>query len=272
MRPTHRAARVALLSLAFAAASVVGAPPIGGCAGDTTGRRVTLDVRAVVSPESRSFTNAAGWRITIERALLATGALYFYDGAAVLASSRRPALLALRPAHAHPGHYVAGEARGELLAPSSVDLLAGALLGTGTGVSGPIRSATFSFALPPAGPLAGELGESVAVVEGTGERGAETRVFRAELSADDVRDARGALHIDGCLFVEADVQRDGSVTVAVRLSRWFDQVDLDLVPASADGAPVLMKEGLARNQLVRGAKQGVSYVFSYAPGRASEAR
>src|SRR5690606_34403360 len=130
-------------------------------------------------------------------------------------------------------------------------------------VSGPVRSATFSFEAPAQGPLAAELGDNVIVVVATGTKGAETRRIRAEIKADEVRDGRGATQIEGCPFVEADMQSDGVVSIAVKLSLWFDQVELGAVPASLDGEPVLLTDGLARNQLVRGVKAGVGYVFSY---------
>ena len=46
---------------------------------------------------------------------------------------------------------------------------------------------------------------------------------------------------------------------------WFDQVDFDAMPESTDADPVLLTDGLAHNQLVRGTKAGLSYSFAYAP-------
>lgn len=261
--------RMMMLSTVFAATSVLGAigtMPLGGCGPDdgttTTGKRISLGVRIAATPESREFTNAAGWRIKVDKAYVATGALYYFDGATIFARGREGWSL-VRSAHAHPGHYVPGNAKGELLTASSADLLTGADLGSGDGVSGPARSATFAFEAPAKGPLAGELGDNVIVLEGIGTKGAETRRFRAEIKADDVNDASGISRIEGCPFVEADMQSDGVVSIAVKMTLWFDQVELDAVPASTDGSPVLLTDGLARNQLVRGVKAGVGYVFSY---------
>lgn len=263
--------RIALLGLSFAGASFVSGAPLAGCSSDdatTAGKRITLEARIASSPESKRFTNAAGWDVTITKAEVATGALYYFDGATIFAA--RPqrggwGLRLVREAHAHPGHYVPGNARGEMLAASSADLLAGGVLGSGAGVSGPVRSATFSFASPAQGPFAADLGSHVAVLEGTATKGGATRVFRAEIGPDDVRNTKGATQLEGCPFAEADMQEDGTVTVTVKLTEWFDQVEFDEVPASADGNPVQMPAGLARNELVRGMKAGAGYLFSYAP-------
>ena len=64
----------------------------------------------------------------------------------------------MKSAFAHPGHYVPGNAKGEMLTAYSADLLAGGMLGTGDGVTGLVRSATFSYATPATGPAAAELG------------------------------------------------------------------------------------------------------------------
>lgn len=258
--------RVMTMATVCATVTVCGTIPLGGCGADdgetTTGKRISLGVRIAATPESREFTNAAGWKIRVDKAYVATGALYYFDGATIFAR-RRDGLRLVRAAHAHPGHYVPGNAKGELLTASSADLLAGAELGQGAGISGAVRSATFSFDSPAKGPLASELGENVIVVEATGTKGGETRIVRVEIKPDEVRDAKGKTQIEGCPFVEADMQSDGVVSVGVKLTLWFEQVELDAVPASADGKPVLLTDGLARNQLVRGVKAGIGYVFSY---------
>lgn len=255
--------RVAFAATTFALASVAGSIPLSACGVEdaTTGKRIALDVEIAASPESRRFTNAAGWDITVTKALVATGALTYYDGATILA--RREPWSFVRPAHAHPGHYVPGNAKGEMLAASSADLLAGGVLGSGAGISGPVRSATFAFQAPAEGPFAGELGTNVVVLEATGTKGAETRAFRVEIAAKEVENAGGRTQIEGCPFLEADMQGDGTVSIAVNLMLWLDQVELDAVPEQADGSAVLLGDGLARNQIVRGVKVGVAYVFSY---------
>jgi hypothetical protein len=236
---------------------VLGALVVSCSDGDsTTGKRIVLDVRVAASPESRDFTNAMGWNVRITKAAIATGAFYYFDGETLYA---RRGFFGIKTAAAHPGHYVPGNAKGEMLSSTSVDLLAGATIGSGAGVSGPVRSATFSFDTPAKGPFAAELGANVAIVEGTATKGAETRTFRAELGADEVKDPKGRTIVEGCPFVAADMQHDGVVSVAVKLSLWFDQIDFRSSPATG------LLEGSAKNQLARSAKGSLAYVFAYAP-------
>jgi hypothetical protein len=248
---------------------VVGGGPVG-CAdegsGTTTGRRISLEVKIAASPGSKQFTNTQGWNVTITKAAIATGALYFYDGDTLFAGAERTgrSWALVKTAFAHPGHYVPGNAKGQMLTPSSADLLAGAVLGRGDGVSGPVRSATFSFGAPATGPAAAELGADVIVLEGSATKAAETRRFRAEILPDEMKDAKGMMQIEGCPFTAADMQSDGVVSIEISLARWFDQVTFDDVPTSANGEPVVLPNGLARNQLVRGAKAGLAYTFAYA--------
>lgn len=254
---------IALLALAL----------VAGCSskGDTTtGKRIALEVKIAAAPGSlQPFTNGLGWQVAVSKALVATGAIYVYDGATILSRAeprRRPLdeLLGIKSAFAHPGHYVPGNALGQMLTASSADLRAGDTgLGAGDGVTGVARSATFAFDAPAKGPFAGELGDRVAVLEGTATKGAETRVFRARVAKDEILDAKAQPAIEGCPFTEVTMSGDGVVTVAVRLTGWLDQVDFDAVPRSNDGAPVEL-DGVARNGLVRGFKAGDAYRFTYA--------
>jgi hypothetical protein len=251
---------------ALAALGVASSLPACGDVDATSGKRVTLDLEIEGSSAARApFTNAQGWTVTLSKALVATGAFTYYDGATLI--SRRPPAerlleaLFVRTAFAHPGHYAPGTAKGEMLTPSSADLLARARLGRGGGISGPVRSATFSFQAPAAGPFAAELGAAAVVLEGTAEKDRETRPFRAEIGPADVVASNGKTEVVGCPFEEADVEGDGVVTVTVKIEAWLDQVDFTDVP------PLLADGSLARNQLVRGMRAALPYVFSYMPQR-----
>jgi len=244
--------------------------------GGTTGKRISLGVKVVGSPEAKApFNNSQGWSITLSKALIATGALYYYDGATIFSLNNPPPksrgqqlweALVEKSAFAHPGHYIPGNAKGEYLTPSSADLRTETVLGQGDGVSGPVRSATFSFQSPAVGTFAAELGSHVVVLEGTATKGAETRVFRAELDPADVVNTKNATAVEGCPFTEADMQADGMVTVTIKIAQWFDQVEFDAIPSSTDGKPVAIPaSAIGRNELVRGVKEGLGYSFSYVP-------
>ncbi|NOU34089.1 MAG: hypothetical protein HOO96_39870 [Polyangiaceae bacterium] len=259
------------IATALAVSGVLG--PFLGCSssgGDsTTGKRIVLKAR-VEAPSAASFTSKQGWAVTLSKAAISTGAFYYYDGATIFAQ-RAPAhsanplarFFTVGNAFAHPGHYQAGNARGEMLTATSVDLVAGgADLGVGDGVTGTVRSATFTFGTPPVGPQAATLGTHVVVLEGKAVKGADTRVFRAEIDAADIADLENRPILEGCPFAETQLTADGTVTLTVNVPMWFELVEFDQVAASADGKPVTM-DGIARNELVRGLKAGDRYVFTY---------
>lgn len=269
-------ARIATAAVFAAVASATTLPLGCSDAASTTGKRIALDVTIAATPASRHFTNAVGWTVDMTRAELATGAFYFFDGETLFAqlsphgapTPRRGrwasfGLPFVREAHAHPGHYVPGNAKGELLVPSSADLLAGASLGRGSGVTGLVRSATFGYGSPASGPLAVSLGANVVVLEGKATKGTEVRVFRAEVAGDAIKDTKGLLQIEGCHFAETNMESDGVVAIQVDLAEWFDQVDFASVAASSDGSAVLLGAGVPYNQLTRGMKSGLGYTFAY---------
>lgn len=241
----------------------------------TTGKRISLATKISAGTEARTpFTNSQGWNISLSKVVLSTGALYYFEGATIFSvapvtrTSRWAQLwdyVAIRNANAHPGHYIPGNARGEMLSSASVDLHAGeAALPNGEGVTGTVRSATFSYQSPATGSFATELGPHVAVLEGVAKKGTDTRPFRAEIDASDLLNTRDTPSVEGCPFIEAEIEADGTVTVNIKLALWFDQVEFGTVPKSDDGTPVRIPEtAIARNELVRGMKAGDGYVFTF---------
>ncbi|MET0594667.1 MAG: hypothetical protein ABW133_18345 [Polyangiaceae bacterium] len=248
-----------------------------GCSdgAETTGRRIVLDTMMTAGPEAtQPFTTSQGWTISLSKILISTGPLYYFDGAVIFSRLEPPSnptyeflerYIGIRSAHAHPGHYVPGNARGEVLVGTTVDLHDGPVqLATGEGVTGLVRSATFSFGASPAGPLAAELGSNVMVVEGTATRGEATRTFRAELATSDLINTKKIPAIEGCPFDTTTMEFDGVVTITVRVPYWFDQVEFDELPAGLAADPTVMPvSSIARNELVRGMKAGDAYLFSY---------
>jgi hypothetical protein len=280
------AALVAITALSLAGGS---AALFAGCGGEdtTVGRQVVLKTQVEPGESAAApFTNALGWTITLKKAALSVGALYYFDGAPIF-SVRAPtntnpntntntntkdvrervaAFLGVGVAFAHPGHYEPGSTKGQMLEPTSVDLLAGpADLPAGNGVSGIFRSGQFSYNAPPVGPAAGELGGRVVVLEGEAVKGDAKRAFRASADADEALDTYLEPKVAGCVFEEVDVQADGTVIVRIEPSVWLDQVEFEELPESSDGSPVEMAEGtVARKAFTRGLKKGSAYVFRFA--------
>lgn len=250
---------------------------VGACSDDaTTGVRVTLKTRAVADDGiDAPFTNAYGWSIQLTKAAVSVGALYYFDGAPIFSAQHAPLrsrdvldrVLGVRAAHAHPGHYQAGNAMGQMLSAGSFDLALGAAdLGTGDGTSGQYRSGRFVFGEKATGAAASALGANVVVLEGKATKGTMTRVFRASGALGDVLDSYGEPKLEGCAFAEEPaVEADGTVTVHVKPSVWLDQSDFETVPESAGGEPAdLTPDEEAYKGFVRGLKKGSAVVFSYA--------
>ncbi|APR82983.1 putative lipoprotein [Minicystis rosea] len=262
------AGTVALSALALSTGAALSA-----CGSDsTTGIRVTLKTRIVADDGVKApFTNAYGWSIQLQKVAISVGALYYFDGAPIFSAGLPPRLhlgdFLLRSAHAHPGHYQTGNAMGQMLTPSSVDLALGdADLPAGEGTSGIFRSGRFVFGDKPTGSAASTLGDYVVLLEGEAKKDSMTRVFRAAGALADTLDSYGEPKLDGCAFDEdeIDVEANGTVTVHIKPSVWLDQSEFDEVPESTDGTPVeLTPDEEAFKGFVRGLKKGSAVVFSY---------
>jgi hypothetical protein len=245
-------------------------------AGSTSGHRVDLKARLVTDLDAtRTVTTSMGWTVTLTKALVSTGELHYYDGEPAFTADagarwRRALWAALSPigtAHAHPGHYVAGNAKGDLLLPFSADLLAGPVeLPPGEGISGTVRSATFSFAAPTAGPVVEQLAGHVAVAEGAATKGDVTIHFSISADLADVsRTAKNAA-VTGCVFDAADLEDAGTVAVTVKPRVWFNFVDFSaLAPGTADAPTVVEPTSVAHIAFALGLAQLSAYQFSFTP-------
>lgn len=265
-----------LASVTMGALSVAtlssGAAVLSACLGGeddgdtTTGHRVALSTRAELAGGAE-FTNAFGWSFKLTRVLVSSGAFYYFDGEPLepiaRATPERRSLSLISVAHAHPGHYKEGNAKGEMLAAASFDLVAGpASLAEGEGVSGRVRSARFTFQSPAEGQMAAELGPAVVIVEGTATKAGATKAFRLVGLVDDVLDAEGTPKLDGCTFDEVDIENDGSVVVSISPSVWLDQTELDGLPDGATPVQVA-RDHAVHLSFARGLKKATAYQFSY---------
>lgn len=268
--------------LGLTAAGLAGAVTLAACSGDdggetTTGDRVVLKGEVVADDGINApFTNAKGWSVQLSSAWISVGEFYFWDGAPIFSKletappsplDQMQELLGLRTAAAHPGHYAAGNARGQMLGYAVVDLTQPSTpLPDGNGITGPYRSGTFNWKDPPTGPGAENLGDAMIIIEGTATKDTMTRVFRMIATVEDTLDSYMIPKIDGCKFEEAEVAGDGLVTLHVIPSVWLDQADFEFVAESPDGEPVELADGEdAQRAFERGVKKGTAYVFSFKP-------
>ena len=256
----------------------------------TTGRTITLKSNLAIQDDlSQPRVNAKGWSVIISRGYLSVGPLYYFTGDPVLSKSesfkrKHGSALAwlghqlIGSAHAHPGHYIEGAAMGQTLGPTTIDLLGPAVaLADGTGVTGLTNSAKFTWQDPPAGDLAPYLQGHVVWTQGTATQGSVVIPFIAKADATEVVDGDEKVEVAGCSFgaapgqVGVDMDGDGTVTLTLVPSVWFDQVDFSYVAPGTAGAPAPDVTGvvdiagtLAWEGFVRGVKKGTAYLFSYA--------
>lgn len=248
----------------------------GACgSNETTGRNVTLHTRLTADIRAgHQVTTATGWTITLDQALIATGPFYFYEGeAAVTQAPRRPrwrrwladAIAPEATAWAHPGHYIPGRAMGQMTMGSSADLLAGAVaFPDATEVTGTVRSGTFSFAPPSAGPAVAALQGHVALARGTASKDGKTVHFLLTADMPDIaRTAKDGL-ITGCAFTETDIEAAGVVTATVKPGIWFELVDFStLDPGAADAPTTPDPSSTAHIAFALGLTQLSAYTFTY---------
>ncbi len=242
----------------------------------TTGTRVTLRtaLESDLGPDHAFVTNN-GWAVTVTEAAVATGALYYFDGEPAFTFQRVPLYrelfeaLTLQPhaALAHPGHYVPGNAKGQQLAPFTVDLMAGTtMLPDGDGVSGAFRSGTFSFAAPTAGPAEAALAGSVARVKGRATKDGRTIHFLATAELADITKTAKDGQVTGCVFTAAEVAGDGTVTVTVSPRVWFNLVDFaELSDGTADSPSLFPDDSTARIAFALGLTQLSAYHMAFNP-------
>lgn len=249
---------------------------LGGCASDsqgpsTGGERIILHTQVRAPADlGDPHTNGMGWTVTIERAAIAVEALYYFDGEpAFVRDDRRPLLerwFGERVAWAHPGHYQSGNAMGQMLTPSSVDLFAGpAALADAEAVTGTYRSARLLFGTSSEGPAAATLAGSVGYAQGTATKdGSDPVHFRLEAGYDEVSASASAGAVDGCAFEQADVATAGTVTVSVDPKVWINFVDFTgVAPGTPEEPTTIAKGETARKGFALGLTQLSAYHFQY---------
>ncbi|MGE6763810.1 hypothetical protein ACQKGO_37720 [Corallococcus interemptor] len=245
--PIALALSVALLSL--------------GCGDKTEAERRTFAV--TMTATAPTAPNEYGWTVTPEAARLSVGSVRFFEGRVLL--SRRFDWYSLigGTANAHPGHYVPGDALGEVLTPQTVDLLAGGNLGEANAVTGSYGSLELTLVTPTAATDAQNLlGGHHAHVRGTA-----THTSGATVRFDAVVDLPKA--IEGVRF-ERDLQQEaGHVRIAVDLGTWMDRIDFATASLpDAAGVSTFPAGSQAQNGLVRGVEDTSAYVVTWVEGAA----
>ncbi|MBX3232395.1 MAG: hypothetical protein KIT84_22485 [Labilithrix sp.] len=234
----------------------------------TTGKRIVMKTTAAGDPSARTtFTTGFGWDVTLTKAAVATSGFYYFDGPPPTAHHRAPAKkrglgdLFVGTAHAHPGHYQAGTALGQVLlaAPVAIDLFAAAplVLPDAEAVTGTYRSAR--FVIPETPPADTILAGHVALAEGRAlkkdDANATPIFFRLVADYADVSESIKNGAVDGCILDEAVVTEAGTVSLAVRPAIWLNLVDFSKIAPGTEAAPTEAKDA--------GFSQGVTQLSAY---------
>lgn len=208
--------------------------------GGTERTRTTFPVQ--VSARSSGLVTDSGWSVTLTKATAHLASVRFFSGKAQLARATpwwHRALIS--NAYAHPGHYAAGEALGEVLATLDADLLAGPTeWGVADGVTGAYGSLQLGFA------------EGGLEVEGTATKGADTVAFSTRFTPP--------APLEGAAFSHEMTTSPGRVDVQLDLSVVFSRIDFALV---GSGAKPLDTMSPAFNGYARGIEDVSAYVTTW---------
>ena len=211
-----------------------------GCGG--VGRERTRFPLSVSASSTAGLVTDSGWAVQLTRARASFDAVRFFEGKVVLARSRpwwRG--LIISEAWAHPGHYVPGEALGELVAPLEVDLLGAPVpWGDVQALTGEHGSMQLTFA--PAG----------LELAGTATKGGQTVTFTAQFTPPIALEGIRAEHVVSLARTPAEVR----IELGVLLSR----IDFSLTGTST--AP-LDPNSPAFNGLGRGIEDTSSYLITW---------
>jgi hypothetical protein len=233
-----------------------------GCGDEKTeGERRAFDVTMTATPSTDP--NEYGWTVTPEAAHVSVGAVRFFEGRVLLSRAPRFDWYSLigGTAHAHPGHYVPGDAMGEVLNARTVDLLAGAWLGQANAVTGSYGSLELTFVPPTAAT------DAQGVLEGhhVRVRGTATHTSGTTVRFDASVDLPKA--IEGVRFERELKQEPGSVRIAVDLAKWMGRINFATVsPPDAAGVSTFPADSQAQNGFVRGVEDTSAYVVTWVEG------
>lgn len=180
--------------------------------------------------------NDHGWAATVTSATARIETVRFFTGKVLISRFRfDPYSLIGGTAWAHPGHYLQGEALGELLTGKDIDLLSASPveLGLAEAVTGEYGSV--------------QLGLGAVRVAGTATKAGQTVVFESATFTP-------AEPLEGIAFDRVVRDEEGRVHLDVKLQTWLSRIDFS-TPFTADGE--------AYNGFVRGVEDTSSYEVTW---------
>ncbi|MGV3623570.1 MAG: hypothetical protein ACO1OB_22310 [Archangium sp.] len=215
---------------------------LSGCGSMTERQRRDFPVEVVGS--TAPIVTDSGWTVTLTRATAHLATLRFFSGPAQVVQGSPPWWhgLVVSTAYAHPGHYVPGEALGEVLTPVDVNLLDANATnwGTADAVTGTYGSVQVGYA--PGG----------LEVEGTATKNGTTVEFSTTFTPP--------APLEGASFPHEMTTSKGRVQVTVDLDELFSRVDFGSV---GTGAKPLDTMSPAFNGFARGVEDVSVYATTW---------
>lgn len=250
-------------ALALALALALAMPVFAGCPGGEEPELTTVPVEIATAQEG-VFTTDLGYEITLGMGTLVLGDLQFHTPAEESAAlGPAPAfrwLTGPAVAHAHPGHDMAGDVRGEWPGTTYVDLLSGPReVGEATFYEGTYATASLSLhqdgvdgdaGMPLGHPAEGH----TAVFEGTADDGDESIPFTLLIDRGET--------VAGIPFdVEIDAADPPSLTLLVDPARILAHLDFaELYEGSGN---LSMDDEEVANRVLFGLESNLSYTYEF---------
>ncbi len=203
--------------------------------GGTVAQRRTFPVEVAGVPTT-SMGNDKGWVVTLTEAKATVGPVRFFSGKVLISRRWSPLSLFVGTAHAHPGHYVEGEALGEVLTTKEVDLLA-----TGPTSLGDANAVTGEY-----GSM--ELTVTKVRLKGTATLGATTVDF--DTTEFTPKEPLAGIRFEKVLGTEQVIAR-----INVGLQTWVTRIDF----AKTGGASAFAADSEAFNAFNRGVLDTSAY-------------
>ncbi|NOZ86075.1 MAG: hypothetical protein GXP49_07395 [Deltaproteobacteria bacterium] len=222
--------------------------------GDTGEQRTSFKM-AVSAPDDMGtdFENDLGWKVVLDSASVVIGPIYFFSGEPLFSMSRLLDWLDPIPtAFAHPGHYVAGEALGQVLDQARIDLLSEMpqVLGTATGVTGLYNSARVY--LKPAGDDTYSV-----LVTGTATKDQDHVSFKGELDVE--------IKLEGLpCGIHVEPGKAGGMVMFVDPRIWLKRVDFSTLAGPDQDGYMFFEKGTSNHSAFsRGVDNAGAFSFSW---------
>lgn len=239
----------------------------------TAGEEIRFSTAVVGSSADNNpaeFTTYAGWKVSLTRALMVAGPIYYYEGEAQASWIKR--LFTTNKAYACPSHaqYNKGSVLGEVLEQYVVDLLNAQPTHTGDvyGLSGTVRAAELQLHPPATIPVASasadihQLEGDTILVEGKAEKDGASISYIAHLTIPDEGIMRVVESISG--EVELAKSQNGTLLLMVLLDQWFANVDFSTLHQQDENDRFLFSEDTqAYSALLRNVRSRYAYRINW---------